>query len=111
MRGGDFGARARRRRGVFRTPSEEPEREELDRGAVDRSNAGALTRRRLLGTGKIDVTVKSHSEGQKNVSEKGPFKPVTWHRHTQMQEAGHGPANPPEMSGGGIGGDPGAGPG
>jgi hypothetical protein len=102
MRGGDFGARARRARGVFRARDEE----EPDRSMLDRAGAGGLMRRRLLGTGKIDVTVKS--KGQESVEQKGPFKPVRWHRHTQMQEASHGPENPKEMTGGE---GPGAGPG
>jgi hypothetical protein len=102
MRGGDFGARARRARNIFRARDEE----EPDRSMIDRAGAGGLMRRRLLGTGKIDVTVKS--KGQESVEQKGPFKAVKWHRHTQMQEADHGPANPKEMTGGE---GPGAGPG
>ena len=102
MRGGDFGARARRARGIFRPRGGE---EEPDRSMLDRTSAGGLMRRRMLGTGKIDVTVKSH--GQESVSQKGPFKPVKWHRHTQMQEADHGPA----IANDAAGGDPGAGPG
>jgi hypothetical protein len=102
MRGGDFGARARRARGIFRARDEE----EPDRSMIDRAGAGGLMRRRLLGTGKIDVTVKS--KGQESVEQKGPFKAVKWHRHTQMEEASHGPENPKEMTGGE---GPGAGPG
>ena len=99
MRGGDFGARARARRRAFARD------DEVDRSMIDRVGAGGLMRRRLLGTGKIDVTVKS--KGQESVSQEKPFKPVKWHRHTQMQEADHGPA----ISHDAAGGDPGAGPG
>jgi len=83
MRGGDFGARARAQRHVFAG------HEGVDRSVID-SIAGARMRHRAIGTANIDVDVKG--EGQKSVTQTGPFRKVRLSRDTGMSKAEHGPS-------------------
>lgn len=94
-----------------RVPISVPPKRDVDEGRhqMDQAAARQFFHHRVRGTGKIDVTVKS--KGQESTAQPGPFKKVPWHRHQQMVPAEHGPAESKEMTGGSIGGDPGAGPG
>jgi hypothetical protein len=62
--------------------------------------AGRRMRSRSMGSANIDVNVKS--EGQKSVSQVGPFRRVRLSRVTAMEHASSGPDSTAE--GGGSGG-------
>jgi hypothetical protein len=68
-----------------------------DRSWIDRMAAQRM-RRRSIGSANIDVNVKS--EGQKHVSQIGPFRKVRMSRDTAMEKADTGPPAPSEGSGG-----------
>jgi hypothetical protein len=64
-------------------------RAEIDRSVID-SIAGARMRHRAIGSANIDVNVKS--EGQKSVTQTGPFRKVRLSRDTGMTKSSSGPA-------------------
>jgi hypothetical protein len=72
-------------------------------GEIDRSTIDAISARRMrhraIGSANIDVNVKS--EGQKSVSQIGPFRKVRIARAVQMHKAETGPAEPVAATGGG----------
>ena len=71
---------------------------EVDRSVID-AIAGRRMRHRAIGSANIDVNVKG--EGQKSVSQVGPFRKVRLERVTAMERADAGPDSSPEGSGGG----------
>jgi hypothetical protein len=70
----------------------------IDRSVID-AIAGRRMRSRALGSANIDVNVKS--QGQRSVSQIGPFRKVRIERATAMQSSESGPAAPEAMTGGG----------
>ena len=72
--------------------------EAQDRSIID-AIAGRRMRARSMGTANVDVNVKS--EGQKSVSQVGPFRKVRLSRVTQMEHANAGPDSSSEGGGGG----------
>jgi hypothetical protein len=65
----------------------------VDRSVID-AIAGQRMRHRAIGTANIDVNVKS--EGQKSVTQTGPFRKVRLSRVTAMT---HSDSGPPASSG------------
>jgi murein DD-endopeptidase MepM/ murein hydrolase activator NlpD len=90
---------ARRARATAHMPG--VDREEMDRKVID-AIAGRRMRARSMGNANIDVNVKS--EGQKSVSQVGPFRKVRLSRATQMEHASSGPDSSSEGGAGGGGG-------
>jgi lysozyme len=89
----DLGA-ARRRLAALSAPSETaPSGTALSEPTIDRSVidsiAGARMRHRAIGSANIDVNVKS--EGQKSVTQTGPFRKVRLSRDTGMTKSSSGP--------------------
>jgi hypothetical protein len=95
MRGGEFGARARRRRGVFRTPLEEGGATPVDldeaRRALDRFNAP----KKVEGTGDITVNVK-HGPRTRRMN---ALKQVPIRNFAQGMKAEVGPPEPKAATG------------